>query len=73
VTAGDLNGDAKTDLVVTNVANSGNSNPGSPLIADLDGNGKMDVVVTDADNYNVAVFLGNGDGTLQAPNTYATE
>ncbi|MBI3477233.1 MAG: VCBS repeat-containing protein [Acidobacteria bacterium] len=46
-----------------------------PLIADLNGDGKQDVIVvnqTDQNNQNgsAAVFLGNGDGTLQAVKVY---
>jgi hypothetical protein len=38
---------------------------------DLRNNGTQDVVVPDLDTANVYVFLGNNDGTFQAPVTYA--
>jgi hypothetical protein len=38
--------------------------------ADLNGDHKLDLVMLDG-NHNVDVFLGNGDGTFQAPAVYA--
>jgi hypothetical protein len=43
--------------------------------ADVNGDGKVDLLVTNEDpntGNTVSVFLGNGDGTFQAPQTYAT-
>ena len=52
---------------------SGNFNPGpnSIAVSDVNGDGKFDVVALT--QYNVVfIFLGNGDGTFQAPAVYAT-
>src|SRR5262245_24437316 len=40
--------------------------------ADVNGDGRLDVVVVDYGDTNVAVLIGNGDGTLQSPVYYAT-
>jgi hypothetical protein len=45
--------------------------PNSIVAADLNGDGKLDLV--GSTNYNgIYVFLGNGDGTFQAPVNYST-
>ncbi len=45
--------------------------PNSIVAADLNGDGKLDLV--GSTNYNgIYVFLGNGDGTFQAPVNYGT-
>ena len=53
----------------------------SPVAVDLNGDGKLDIVAIAALNpppppgsgtYYLMVFLGNGDGTFQAPKTYTT-
>jgi hypothetical protein len=54
---------------------------GSPVAVDVNGDGKLDIVAIAALNpppppgsgtYDLMVFLGNGDGTFQAPKTYTT-
>ncbi|HZW78868.1 MAG TPA: FG-GAP-like repeat-containing protein, partial [Candidatus Deferrimicrobiaceae bacterium] len=105
VAVGDINGDGKPDLVVTNECNgnsctngsfgvllgngdgtfqaavsynSGGVTATSVALADVNGDGKLDLLLTNqcADNNcttgQVAVMLGNGDGTFQSPVTYGT-
>jgi hypothetical protein len=80
---GDLNGDGKPDIAVActggpvillgngdgTFVEKGTLSPGeiSLAIVDLRGTGINDVVGADAVNQSVDVFLGNGDGTFQAP------
>ena len=40
--------------------------------ADLNGDGDVDVIVVNQNDENVSIFLGNGDGTFQSQQTYAT-
>ena len=84
--AGDFNGDGKLDLLVSDsttgqtflLAGNGNGTFQTPTAAtskagllgtaDVNGDGKPDaIIVTDP---FVAVFLGKGDGTFTAENTY---
>lgn len=44
----------------------------SPALADFNGDGKIDVAVARYESNGVNVFLGNGDGTLQEANQFAT-
>jgi hypothetical protein len=44
----------------------------SPVLADFNHDGHADVAVSDHQG-SVKVFLGNGDGTLQAPRDFATD
>src|SRR5580698_1497879 len=44
--------------------------PDTALVRDLNGDGIPDVVTTNACGTTVSVFLGNGDGTLQAQANY---
>jgi hypothetical protein len=46
--------------------------PNGVAVGDLNGDGHLDAVVANEDSPGmIAVLLGNGDGTLQAPVTYA--
>ncbi len=47
-------------------------NPQAVATADFNNDGKLDVVVANGFNNNVAVSLGNGDGTFQPAATFAT-
>jgi hypothetical protein len=52
---------------VTNLLPNVGGSVGPGVIADLNGDGKADYVVTSNQTGATDVFLGNGDGTLQAP------
>jgi FG-GAP-like repeat/Abnormal spindle-like microcephaly-assoc'd, ASPM-SPD-2-Hydin len=41
-------------------------------IADFDNDGNLDLVVTNPGGHSVVILLGKGDGTFQAPQSYAT-
>lgn len=50
--------------------------PSDVAIGDLNGDGRLDLVVATSDenvNYFLAILLGNGDGTFQAPILLATQ
>src|SRR5262249_42086433 len=42
------------------------------VTGDLDGDGKTDLVVANAVDGSVSIFLGNGDGSFQKPQTFPT-
>ena len=44
----------------------------SVAVADVNGDGKPDLVVANDSSDTVSVLLGNGDGTFQAQQTFAT-
>jgi hypothetical protein len=46
------------------------NNPQDVATADVNGDGRLDVIVAVQGDNNVAVLLGNGDGTLQRPALY---
>ncbi len=41
-------------------------------MGDFNGDGKLDLVVTNSNSNTISVLLGNGDGTFQTMQTYAT-
>jgi hypothetical protein len=47
------------------------SAPSAVVVADLDGDFNVDLAVTNSNDDEVAVLLGNGDGTFQAAATYS--
>src|ERR1700733_14333472 len=47
------------------------SNASVVVAADLNGDGKLDLVTSNGSS-GIAVLLGNGDGTFQSPQTFAT-
>jgi hypothetical protein len=71
------NGDGTFQLAHT--YNTGGYGGTAISVADVNGDGKFDVIVTntyisasDESTGSVSVFLGNGDGSFQAPATYAS-
>jgi hypothetical protein len=50
---------------------TGGTNPYGVATGDFNRDGKQDIVVVNQDQDNVAVLLGNGDGTFAAPVTYS--
>lgn len=63
------NGDGTFQTAFTQNAPEG---PTSYVLADMDGDGNLDLVTANPSNNNVSVWLGNGDGTLQAPQDFGT-
>ncbi len=61
------NGTFQSPVSYTNPAGV---NGGQVAIADLDADGDLDVVESSWGNWNIAVFLGNGDGTFQTATNY---
>jgi hypothetical protein len=55
--------------------NAGNTYPFHLAAADLNGDNKLDLVVVNRYNStgNISIFLGNGDGTFQAPTNLSAE
>jgi hypothetical protein len=62
--AGDLTAQAPFSLPFGSVA--------AVAVGDFNGDGNLDFVVANPLDNSVSVFLGNGNGTFQAPVTYAT-
>jgi subtilisin family serine protease len=54
----------------TTIANAPFTNGQAIATGDLNGDGKTDLVAANIFSSTVSVFLGNGDGTFQAPVTY---
>ncbi len=46
--------------------------PGSVAMADVNGDGKLDIAVANYGASSASIFLGNGDGTMQAQVPYTT-
>jgi hypothetical protein len=61
------NGDGTFQPPETLTVNPNNTSLGAPVLGDFTGNGKLDIAVPVNFQNEVAVFLGNGDGTFQQP------
>src|SRR5260370_32493974 len=48
------------------------TNPGAVLTADFNGDGRLDLAVVNSSSSTVSVLLGNGDGTFQPAQNFAT-
>jgi hypothetical protein len=84
LTAGDFNGDGKTDLIVNNLLLLGNGDgtfespqdidPGGDdyfvVSGDFNKDGKLDWAAAAKGSSTVRVFIGNGNGTFQTPVSY---
>src|SRR5260370_15781588 len=50
---------------------TGGADPASVAVGDFNGDGKLDLAAANYNSKSVAVLLGNGDGTFQAPLSFA--
>ncbi len=66
------NGDGTFQAAADYAVGSGWEGPESVAVADVNADGKPDLVVTNGSYNNLAVLLGNGDGTFQPAVTYTT-
>lgn len=55
----------------TNLLYPAGDGPSQVVVADVNNDGIPDLIVSDALSNTVSVLLGNGNGTFQAPRTYA--
>jgi len=58
--------------VANNLSNTQQQFAMTPIIADLNKDGKLDLVIGGGGTNQLAVLLGNGDGTFQIPNVTAS-
>ncbi len=66
------NGDGTFQAAADYAGGSGWEGPESVAVADVNADGKPDLIVTNGSYNNLAVLLGNGDGTFQPAVTYST-
>lgn len=72
------NGDGTFQKAVVYLAGGSDSYPFSIAVADVNGDGKPDIVLADAclsfdcTTHGIGVLLGNGDGTFQPEQSYAS-
>jgi uncharacterized repeat protein (TIGR01451 family) len=72
-TVGVLLGNGNGTFAAQQTFSSGaNSNPGTIAVSDVNGDGKEDLVVSNTGANTVGVWLGNGNGTFEAPQTFST-
>lgn len=68
------NGDGTFQPAAAYVAGSSTfSGPGSIAVGDFNGDGKLDLAVAIVGDNDVAILLGNGNGTFQLPVSYAVD
>jgi YD repeat-containing protein len=58
--------------IYSGIAFATGDRPRSVVVLDLNGDGKLDIVTANADSSDLSVLLGNGDGTFQAEQRFAT-
>jgi hypothetical protein len=66
------NGDGTFGSHIDTPVNLASGSPGSVAVADFNGDGRLDVVVGSVYDSVVTLLDGNGDGTFQAPQQFAT-
>jgi hypothetical protein len=66
------NGDGTFPAPVTYATGDPAAHPIAVTVFDFNGDGKLDLAVTNLNAKNVAILLGNGDGTFQSRVTYTT-
>ena len=66
------NGDGTFLNPIHTAAGGGGFTPHQVALADFNGDGKLDVAVVKQNPNSIVILLGNGNGTFQAPTSYAT-